>query len=350
MRTQLQQQGYLSRTIVIFVIILLLLNSAVLLWVVGLFDLPWAMGQKGSDREQLRLGALFISDYVQNQAENAGVEKKTAVRDILAKFRFEIEQASRPEEFAQIILKYGREAQDIILREQENQRWELALALVRQEPYLREMTGEATITIGWQEEMGIEIRDPANLLSPKIKEQIREHEDLQRLSQVIEIHVVDGKPELISPISILERLKWLEHEVDSLRLKLQESKMAAGTESMTGSGIELRLYDAELGVGTEQIVHDFDIRDIVNELFSAGAAGIAINDQRLIATSSIRCAGPVILVNQQPIAVNPVVIRAIGDPEILLSSLDLIRAEYQSTGIGFKINLEEKLTLPAYGQ
>ncbi|NLJ33353.1 MAG: DUF881 domain-containing protein, partial [Firmicutes bacterium] len=135
-----------------------------------------------------------------------------------------------------------------------------------------------------------------------------------------------------------------------LLLKLQESKMAAGTESMTGSGIELRLYDAELGVGTEQIVHDFDIRDIVNELFSAGAAGIAINDQRLIATSSIRCAGPVILVNQQPIAVNPVVIRAIGDPEILLSSLDLIRAEYQSTGIGFKINLEEKLTLPAYGQ
>ena len=119
---------------------------------------------------------------------------------------------------------------------------------------------------------------------------------------------------------------------------------------MTGTGIEVNLYDAELGMGSEQIVHDFDIRDIVNELFSAGAAGVAINDQRLIATSSIRCAGPVILVNQQPIAVNPVTIRAVGDPEILLSSLDLIRAEYQSIGIRFRIKTEEKLTLPAYGQ
>ncbi|NLP17551.1 MAG: DUF881 domain-containing protein [Firmicutes bacterium] len=350
MRAQVQQPGYLSKPIIILIVILLLLNSAVIVLAVGLLDLPWGPGPKGSTREQLRQGALFVSDYVQGQAENAGVEKKTAVRDVLAKFRFEIEQASRSEEFAQIVLKYGREAQDIILREQENQRRELALALVRQEPHLLEMSGEADITISWQEEMGIEIQDPANLLSPKTKLEIREHEDLQQLSQMIEIHVVDGKPELISPISILERLKRLEHEVDSLRLKLQESKIAAGTEPMTGTGIEVNLYDAELGMGSEQIVHDFDIRDIVNELFSAGAAGVAINDQRLIATSSIRCAGPVILVNQQPIAVNPVTIRAVGDPEILLSSLDLIRAEYQSIGIRFRIKTEEKLTLPAYGQ
>ena len=110
----------------------------------------------------------------------------------------------------------------------------------------------------------------------------------------------------------------------------------------------LRLYDAEMGTGAEQIVHDFDIRDIVNELFAAGAAGIAVNDQRLVATSSIRCAGPIILVNHKPIAVNPVTISAIGDPEVLASSLDLIQAEYQLSGIRFEVEELDKITLPAY--
>jgi len=219
---------------------------------------------------------------------------------------------------------------------------------VRQEPKLQEMMGEGYITISWQEETGIEIHDPANLLSPETREKIRQHDGIKGLSQMVEIQVVDGKVELVTPISMLESLKRLEHEVDSLRLQLQESKIAAGTEAMSGAGIVLRLYDAEMGTGAEQIVHDFDIRDIVNELFAAGAAGIAVNDQRLVATSSIRCAGPIILVNHKPIAVNPVTISAIGDPEVLASSLDLIQAEYQLSGIRFEVEELDKITLPAY--
>jgi hypothetical protein len=341
---QVQGQGQFPKLILIAIIFLFIVNTAVIALAVGLLDLPGEL----STREQARQGALFVCDYAQDQAENAGVAANPAVREVLARFRFEVEQASRAEEIAQLVLKYGREAQDIILREQENQRRELALALVRQEPKLQGMIGEGNITINWQEETGIEIQDPANLLSPETREMIRQHEGIKGISQMVEIQVVDGKAELITPISMLERLKRLEHEVDSLRLQLQESKIAAGTEPMTGAGIVLRLYDAETGTGTEQIVHDFDIRDIVNELFSAGAVGIAVNDQRLIATSSIRCAGPVILVNHKPIAVNPVTIRAIGDPEVLTSSLDLIRAEYQLSGIRFEVEQEEKMSLPAY--
>jgi len=343
-KAQLQEQGSFPRLILIAIIFLFIVNTAVIALAVGLLDLPGEL----SPREQARQGALFICDYVQEQAENAGVAAKPAVREVLARFRFEVEQATRREEIAQLVLKYGREAQDIILREQENQRRELALALVRQDPQLQEMLGEGKITISWQEETGIVIQDPANLLSPETREKIRQHEGIQGLSQMVEIQVVDGKAELVTPISMLESLKRLEHEVDSLRLQLQESRIAAGTEPMTGAGIVLRLYDAEMGTGAEQIVHDFDIRDIVNELFAAGAAGIAVNDQRLVATSSIRCAGPVILVNHKPIAVNPVTIRAIGDPEVLTSSLDLIRAEYEFSGIRFEVEPEEKITLPAY--
>lgn len=343
-RAQLQGQGQFSKLILIAIILLFIVNTAVIALAVGLLELPGEL----SPREQARLGALFVCDYVQEQAENAGVAAKPAVREVLARFRFEVEQASRGEEIAQLVLRYGREAQNIILREQENQRRELALALVRQEPKLQEMMGEGYITISWQEETGIEIHDPANLLSPETREKIRQHDGIKGLSQMVEIQVVDGKVELVTPISMLESLKRLEHEVDSLRLQLQESKIAAGTEAMSGAGIVLRLYDAEMGTGAEQIVHDFDIRDIVNELFAAGAAGIAVNDQRLVATSSIRCAGPIILVNHKPIAVNPVTISAIGDPEVLASSLDLIQAEYQLSGIRFEVEELDKITLPAY--
>ncbi|MGB3932524.1 MAG: hypothetical protein WBL73_02295, partial [bacterium] len=209
-RAQLQGQGQFSKLILIAIILLFIVNTAVIALAVGLLELPGEL----SPREQARLGALFVCDYVQEQAENAGVAAKPAVREVLARFRFEVEQASRGEEIAQLVLRYGREAQDIILREQENQRRELALALVRQEPKLQEMMGEGYITISWQEETGIEIHDPANLLSPETREKIRQHDGIKGLSQMVEIQVVDGQVELVTPISMLDSLKRLEHEVD----------------------------------------------------------------------------------------------------------------------------------------
>jgi uncharacterized protein YlxW (UPF0749 family) len=43
-----------------------------------------------------------------------------------------------------------------------------------------------------------------------------------------------------------------------------------------------------------------------------------------------------------------VTISAIGDPEVLASSLDLIQAEYQLSGIRFEVEKLDKITLPAY--
>ena len=70
------------------------------------------------------------------------------------------------------------------------------------------------------------------------------------------------------------------------------------------------------------MVHDSDLRSVVNELFSAGAEAIAINDQRLVANSSIRCVGPTVLVNSERLA-PPYKIAAIGKPDVLQSALDM---------------------------
>ena len=91
------------------------------------------------------------------------------------------------------------------------------------------------------------------------------------------------------------------------------------------------------------------VRDILNELNAAGSLGIAVGGERVTAQTAIRCAGPVILVNQRPIAVNPVVIEAVGDANVLASSMSLVRATLLATkGVKLEVDKLDNLTLPAY--
>lgn len=59
-----------------------------------------------------------------------------------------------------------------------------------------------------------------------------------------------------------------------------------------------------------------DLQVVVNGLWAQGAEAIAINDQRLTSTSSIRFAGEAIVVDFRGLT-RPYVISAIGDPEAL---------------------------------
>lgn len=116
----------------------------------------------------------------------------------------------------------------------------------------------------------------------------------------------------------------------SLEQTLNESKMLAGTVAVRGSGIVVTLHDSPKLDPTETrsdvienyVVHDTDLRAIVDELFASGAEAISINDQRLIANSSVRCAGPVVLVNSVQVA-PPYVIKAIGKQSVLDKALTL---------------------------
>jgi uncharacterized protein YlxW (UPF0749 family) len=59
--------------------------------------------------------------------------------------------------------------------------------------------------------------------------------------------------------------------------------------------------------------------------------------------------GPVIRVNQKEIPANPVVIEAIGDPEVLSSGLDLIRFSLEfHRDFRFEIEKKDNIVLPPY--
>lgn len=156
-------------------------------------------------------------------------------------------------------------------------------------------------------------------------------------------------------------------KMQTLNKELQETKAFAGLTAVSGPGVTVTLRDAPknkvkaltkaLGVEytpEEYIIHDMDIFQIVNELRAAGAEAIAINDQRLTATSPIRCEGPTIRINYTQVGV-PLKIKAIGDPVALSSGLGMaggVMDPAQSTLAAFgmvSLSKETKIDLPAFG-
>ena len=78
--------------------------------------------------------------------------------------------------------------------------------------------------------------------------------------------------------------------------------MKAALTNVKGPGVSVLIEDSLKPVQSGEnpnlyVIHDEDILRIVNELRAGRAEAIAINDQRLIGTSEIRCSGPTIAVN-----------------------------------------------------
>jgi len=128
----------------------------------------------------------------------------------------------------------------------------------------------------------------------------------------------------------------------------------AGVTGVTGSGVEVTLQDSSaLSEHTDNpnfyIVHSEDIFRVVNELKAAGAA-VAVNEQRLTATTGISCSGPTISINNTAL-VPPFVITAVGSPEILAGALNMrggVVEFLKFCGIEVSVKKLEKIIIPAY--
>ncbi|MGE5574204.1 MAG: DUF881 domain-containing protein [Bacteroidota bacterium] len=145
-----------------------------------------------------------------------------------------------------------------------------------------------------------------------------------------------------------QEIQRLQEEIRVVRDDLARLREEAGAAELTGPGVTIRAYDAQDGYRTREIVHERDIKEILNLLFHAGARGAEVGGQRIIAQSSVRCAGPVILVNQQPISVNPVVIEAVGDPPALRHALAEVGTRFAHDGKRLEVKEDAAVTLAAY--
>lgn len=167
-----------------------------------------------------------------------------------------------------------------------------------------------------------------------------------------------------------ERLKAMEsenkillQEINELRKKgadkvadhgLERERLLAGITEVEGVGIEIVLDDSTISKKANEnpnlyIIHDEDLLRVLNELRAAGAEAISLNDQRIVAMSEVRCAGPTVSVNNVRSA-PPYVIKAIGAPKTLISALRLrggVVETFEFWGIQVKIKAAEKVRIPA---
>ncbi|MGC5022342.1 DUF881 domain-containing protein [Micromonospora sp. DT47] len=142
--------------------------------------------------------------------------------------------------------------------------------------------------------------------------------------------------------------------------RLRNMEAGTGLGRVRGDGVVVQLADAapkgddavtgDSAVGPPQVGYS-DLQKVANDLWAAGAEAIAVNGQRLTATSTIRSAGAAILVDFRPVT-SPYKVTAIG-PDSMRDDFEESRSAYlmrrvaETTGLSFEVREAEDLTLPA---
>lgn len=333
------------QTFIIALLVVVLLGNILMLGrSLNLFNLP---GERNSLAMAKQNSSTLIT-YIERWASEQGLSGLQNVRDLVARLQYDVNRARSLEELAQVMLNGGASAKEILDMERDAKRREVLQNLVNDDAGIARVRQKITINIGNELGTGVIVNDPAHVLSEHTVNAIKEHPLCALAFDSITLDVFEGKAKVVNIRSLYDHMKALQQETQTLQAELRRINSLAGFASVTGAGVIVELYDAAGGYTTGDIVHDADIRDIINELYAAGAVAISVGGQRLTATSSIRCVGPVVLVNQKQIVVNPVVIQAVGDPDVLYSSMDLVVNTFRATrGIHIQLEKQAEISLPS---
>ena len=131
--------------------------------------------------------------------------------------------------------------------------------------------------------------------------------------------------------------------VMQLNDELTKARLAAGLVEVEGPGITVRIDDSGLplppgAAAADYLVTASDLRDLIVELWQAGAQAISVNGERIVETTAFTDIGSSILVNSaylQP----PYDVSVIGPPELYdrlttsPSFVELVRARVQGYGL-----------------
>ncbi len=106
--------------------------------------------------------------------------------------------------------------------------------------------------------------------------------------------------------------------------ELQSTRLKAGLTDVEGQGIivyinpKTTLSSNQTAVYPTEAVEDSQLLILVNELYSAGAEAVSINEIRLVGSSGIRTAGNSIIINNERISpLERITIKAIGNKTVL---------------------------------
>lgn len=143
-------------------------------------------------------------------------------------------------------------------------------------------------------------------------------------------------------------------DLEEKEANITQGNKIIGMTEVTGPGVIVTLSDSKKDASTalnvsDLLVHDLDVLSVINELKNAGAEAIAINNQRIVPTSSISCGGNIININGEKVGA-PFEIKAIGLPEQLaaLSRQGGYLEILKEASVGVELKKSNNITIPKY--
>lgn len=141
-----------------------------------------------------------------------------------------------------------------------------------------------------------------------------------------------------------------------LKQEMDHAGVLAGVTELTGPGVEVTLNDSSVSLKPGEnpnlyVLHDEDVLRVLNELKAAGAEAMAMNGERLLATTEIRCIGPTIVLNKNKRLAPPYVVTAIGNPDTMENSLKMkggVAETLQFWGIQVSVKKMPQVMVPPY--
>ena len=138
--------------------------------------------------------------------------------------------------------------------------------------------------------------------------------------------------------------------IELLDKELLQAQIIAGETDVKGDGIVITLAQNE----ASELLKSYILVHLINELNSAGAEAISINDQRIINMSDVvdiyvDDIAHYILINKEKV-VSPYVIKAIGDPKYLESALTTKTVGFMDMYSEYAVSLERQnnIRIPKY--
>jgi uncharacterized protein YlxW (UPF0749 family) len=170
---------------------------------------------------------------------------------------------------------------------------------------------------------------------------------------------------------LTERAEGLQDQVETLaaeRSPVDDARDTAeamaplvGAGPVSGPAVRVVLDDAGYTLETlpegytvdDVVVHQQDVHGVINALWTGGAEALMVQDQRIVATSSVQCVGNTLYL-QGRVYSPPYTITAIGDVAGLQQALlgDPVVTNYRAwsdlLGLGYQVETFDAIEMPAY--
>lgn len=154
------------------------------------------------------------------------------------------------------------------------------------------------------------LQDEKNKLSRQVTALDKENKDLN--NRVLSYSTDDNKSEKI---------------INEMKDQIHYYGMVSGENEVKGKGIKIKVTDGIVSPDdteferNNKILHDRDMRNILNAVRIAGGEAMSVNNHRITIHSSVQCNGSFLLFDDGGVEMAPFNIYVIGDPESLKTNL-----------------------------